>query len=381
MANIIDYIRWRGDLTLKVSEFNEIDSLILNRFSYFPLDNIIKENEKVTIEELSKRYQENSKAKMDILWEDDSKLFPIMGNSQRFGEMIALEYINIIESKIQKQFSAVSIILPDDTIYISYRGTDNTLIGWKEDLNMSFKSHTASQISAKEYLEKIAKKYPDKKIRIGGHSKGGNLAVYAAIFVSSEIQKRIINVYNNDGPGFNEDIIKLEEYKKAIDKVITYIPQESIFGMLLNHEEKYIIVKSTNKGIMQHDVYSWQVIAKQFVKLKEITKGSKFIDKTITNWLKDLDLKTREQVIDIIFEILNSTEVTKIDDLKTSLMKNAKIILSSYKQIDSKNKKMITTTITTLLRIIKENVKEEYGKTKKRLIAKVNSRLKYKTKC
>ena len=116
---------------------------------------------------------------------------------------------------------------------------------------------------------------------------------------------------------------------------------------------------------MQHDVYSWQVIAKQFVKLKEITKGSKFIDKTITNWLKDLDLKTREQVIDIIFEILNSTEVTKIDDLKTSLMKNAKIILSSYKQIDSKNKKMITNTITTLLRIIKENVKEEYGKTKK----------------
>lgn len=121
MANIIDYIKWRGDLTLKVSKFNEIDSLILNRFSYFPLDNIIKENEKVTIEELSKRYQENSKAKMDILWEDDSKLFPIMGNSQRFGELIALEYINIIESKIQKQFSAVSIILPDDTIYISYR--------------------------------------------------------------------------------------------------------------------------------------------------------------------------------------------------------------------------------------------------------------------
>lgn len=151
---------------------------------------------------------------------------------------------------------------------------------------MSFKSHTASQISAKEYLEKIAKKYPDKKIRIGGHSKGGNLAVYAAIFVSSEIQKRIINVYNNDGPGFNEDIIKLEEYKKAIDKVITYIPQDSIFGMLLNHEEKYIIVKSTNKGIMQHDVYSWQVIAKQFVKLKEITKGSKFIDKTIQIGLK-----------------------------------------------------------------------------------------------
>lgn len=125
--------------------------------------------------------------------------------------MIALEYINKIEPETEKQFSAITVILPDNTIYVSYRGTDNTLIGWKEDFNMSFKSHIASQISAKEYLENIAKKYPNKKIRIGGHSKGGNLAVYASIFADSEVKKRIINVYNNDGPGFNEDIINTEE--------------------------------------------------------------------------------------------------------------------------------------------------------------------------
>lgn len=360
MANIIDYVKWRGDLKLRESKFNEIDSLILNRFSYFPLDSIIKENEIVSIKELSERFQEENKGEIEVLWKDDAELFPIMGKSKRFGEMMALEYINKVELEIQKQFSAITVILPDNTIYVSYRGTDNTLIGWKEDFNMSFKSHIASQISAKEYLENIAKKYPDKKIRIGGHSKGGNLAVYASIFASAAVKKRIINVYNDDGPGFNEDIINTEEYKKSINKVITYIPQDSIFGRLLNHKEKYTVVQSIEKGVMQHDVYSWQVIGRSFIVLEEVTNESKFIDKTITNWLKNLDLQTREQVIDIVFEIINSTEAKTINDLKLSVMKNAKIILSSYKHIEPENKKMIIATIAELVEIIKANVKEEY---------------------
>ena len=340
MANIIDYVEWRGDLNLNKTEFNEIDSLILNRFSYFPLDNLINKNEMVSIKELSERFKKADKKQMRILWKDDADLFPIMGNT------------------------AITVILPDDTLYISYRGTDNTLIGWKEDFNISFKSHIASQISAKKYLENIAKKYPYKKIRIGGHSKGGNLAVYASVFVDSEIQKRIINVYNNDGPGFHEDIINTEEYKRVINKVTTYIPQDSIFGMLLNHEEKYTIVQSNEKGLMEHDAYSWQVLGKKFVVLKEVTNESKFIDKTIKNWLKDLDMDTRQQVIDIVFEILNSTNSKTIQDLKFSLVKNARIILSSYKQITPENKKMIEATVTALLGIVKENVKAEYKKFK-----------------
>ena len=360
MSNIIDYVKWRGDLTLKEAEFNEIDSLILNRFSYFPLDDLIKENKEITIKELSEKFQETDKTKLKILWEEDEDLFIEIGKSKRFGEMKALEYINKIEPETEEQFSATTLILSDNTIYVSYRGTDSTVIGWKEDLNMSFKSHIASQKDAQKYLENIAKKYPTKKIRIGGHSKGGNLAVYASIFANSKIQKRIINVYNNDGPGFNEDITNTEEYKSTINKVTTYIPQDSVFGMLLNHEEEYTIVQSTAKGLMQHDVYSWQVLGKKFIALKEVTNGSKFINKTIKNWLKDLDLQTREQVIDIVFEIINSTEVETISELKQSLIKNAKTIIESYKQIDKKDKKMIITTMTEFFRVFKENIKDRY---------------------
>ena len=360
MANIIDYVKWIGDFSIAETKFNEVDSLILNRFSYFPLDSIMKEKEIVSIEELSNRFKKENKEKLKILWKDDAELFPEMGKSKRFGEMIAVENINIIERKMEEQFSAVTVILPDNTIYVSFRGTDNTLIGWKEDFNMSFKSHIKSQIDAKEYLENIAKKYPNKKIRIGGHSKGGNLAVYASIFANSEVKSRIINVYNDDGPGFHDDITNTQKYKNAIEKVITYIPQDSVFGMLLNHEEKFTVVQSIQKGLMEHDVYSWQVIGKNFVILNEVTNGSKFIDKTIKNWLNNLDLQTREQVIDIVFEIINSTKAETLKDLKLSLMKNAKIILSAYNQIENEDKKMIIATITAFFAIIKENVKEEY---------------------
>ena len=213
MSNVCDYIKWRGDLELSQSEFNEIDNLILSRFSYFPFDKIINYNEVITIKELGERFSKQDIKKLTILWKDDIELFPIMSNSKRFGTMKATKFVNKIEVENEKQFSAITIIMPDNTLYVSFRGTDNTIVGWKEDFNMSFKSHIASQISAKEYLNMIAELYPNKKIRVGGHSKGGNIAVYSAIFATPQIRDRIINVYNNYGPGFCEDILETQEYQ------------------------------------------------------------------------------------------------------------------------------------------------------------------------
>lgn len=359
MPNVCDYVKWRGDLDLEQSEFNEIDGLILSRFSYFPFDKIIKENEIITIKELSERFKKQDISKLPILWKDDVDLFPLMGQSKRFGEMFATHYINKIEIEQEKQFSAITVLLPDDTIYVSYRGTDNTIVGWKEDFNMSFKSHIASQISAKKYLELIAKEYPDKKIRIGGHSKGGNIAVYAATFVDDNIKDRIINVYNNDGPGFCEDVIETAEYQEMIKKVHTYIPQSSVIGRLMNHKEKYTVVESVQKGIMQHDLYSWQIVGKEFVTLKEVTNESEFVDKTIKNWLENVEPKKREQVIDVVFDILNTTDVQTMKELKTNWFTSAKTILTSYKNIDKETKDLVWQTLDELFKSAKTSFLEQ----------------------
>lgn len=363
MANVIDYIKWRGDLNLLQDEFNEIDNLILSRFSYFPLDNLIKKDETVSIKELSERFKNTDISKMKILWPNDVDLFPVMGESKRFGKMKVTKYINKVKPEKEEQFSAVTIIMPDDTLYVSYRGTDNTVVGWKEDLNMSFKSHVAGQLESKKYLEEIANKYPNK-LRVGGHSKGGNFAIYASIFAENDIKDRIINIYNNDGPGFGDDIIQTEEYKGIIKKVNTYIPQESVFGRLLNHEEKYTIVESIEKGFMQHDLYTWQVLGNKFIYLKEVTSGSNFIDKSIKDWLKQVDAKQREQVIDIIFEIINSTNVETVSELKKQWFSNAGTLFKSYRQVDEENRKMIFATLTELLKVVKNNFIEEHKNQK-----------------
>ena len=362
MANVCDYVKWRGDLTLDQSEFNEIDNLILARFSYFPFDKIIRENEIATIKELSRRFSSQDVTKLPILWNDDVELFPLMGDSKRFGGMLATKYINKIDAEQEKQFSAITVLMPNDIIYVSYRGTDNTIVGWKEDFNMSFKSHIASQISAKQYLEEIAKEYPSSKIIIGGHSKGGNIAVYAATFASKDVKDRIINVYNNDGPGFCEDVIETPEYQEILPRVHTYIPQSSIIGRLMNHKEKYTIVESVQKGIMQHDLYSWQVLGKEFVTLKKLTNESEFIDKTIKDWLENVEPEKREQVIDAVFEILNTTEAQTMKELKANWFANAKTILGTYKNIDSDTKEMVWQTVNELLKVAKNNIFEELPK-------------------
>lgn len=364
MANICDYIKWRGDITLEESEFNEIDNLVLSRLSYFPFDELIEKNEEATIEELSNRFINADKSTMKILWPDDNELFPLLGKSKRFKDMIVTRYINKINPEQEQQFSATTVLLPDDTIFVSYRGTDSTIIGWKEDFNMCFKSHITSQKEAVKYLNESAEKYP-RKIRIGGHSKGGNLAVYAGLFTSKEIQERIINIYNNDGPGFDDEITQTEEYKKMIPKVHTYIPQSSVIGRLLNHEEKYTVVHSTQKGIMQHDLYSWEVEGKEFVCLENVTNGSEMFDKTLKEWLKNIDPAKREVVIDAVFDILRTTEAEYFSELKKNWIVNAKLMLGKYKDLDEESKAIIAEILKKLMAIIRKNIVNDMPKLNK----------------
>ena len=359
MANVIDYIKWRGDLSVTQDGFNEVDGLILSRASYFPFESLMEDNETVTFKEIGERYSKLDVKTLNILWPDDVYLIPAMGSSKRFGEMLVTKYDHKIVKEQDIQYAAVTILMPNDTIYVSYRGTDSTVVGWKEDLNMTFMTHVASQIEGVKYLEQVAKEYPDKKILVGGHSKGGNVAVYSAIYASKEVQDRIVTVYNNEGPGFNKEIIESKEYKQMINKVETYIPQDSIFGRMLYNEGKYTVVKSNEFGVMQHDLYSWEIEGNKFIKLKEVTNGSKFIDKSLKDWLEQTDPKKREKVIEVVFEIINTTNIESFKELMKNPIAKGKILLGSYKELDEETKDMIIKTITILFKIMKDNFVEE----------------------
>ena len=352
MANIFDYMAWR-DIDLKKVEFNEIDNLILARLSYFPFDNLLHENESITIKEAYERYLKSDNDKK-ILWDDDAKLFKILANSVRFGNAKVTEYMNKVDNVEEKQFSAITVILSDKTIYVSFRGTDNTIVGWKENANMSFTDLVPAQIDSVKYLEYVAKKLKGK-IRIGGHSKGGNLAVYAAAFCNNKIQKRIIKVYNIEGPGFVKRIIESPEYKNVLSKVHRYIPQSSIIGRFLNSKELTMVVKSNQVGLMQHDIYSWEILGDKFIE-SEPTNSSVFIDKTISNWLEEVSNEQREEFFDCLFEILYATKVETMQEIGNSLYSSSKIMIKTYQKLAPETKEMIHKTLSALFKIGKENI-------------------------
>ena len=351
MGNIFDYLEWR-DIDLKKVEFNVIDSLILSRMSYLPFDGLIEENEKITISECFERYEIVGE-RGNILMQNDVKLFPVLANSKRFGNLYVSDYINRIEEKNNIQFSAISVLLPDNTIAVVFRGTDASFVGWKEDLNMSFSTAVPSQLDAVKYLEKMYYKYK-KNIRIIGHSKGGNLAIYSSVFCNRKVKKKILDVYNFDGPGFLDKVIDSEEYSQVIDKIHNYIPQSSVVGRMLKHKGELTVIKSTEKGIMQHDLYSWDLLGDRFIE-SELTNSSEFIDKALTEWLENVSPEQRENFVNTLFEILEATGAKNFFELNQNKFASAKAMITKYQSLDDESKKYINKALNMFLVYGKES--------------------------
>lgn len=365
MANILDYLKWRGDLSLEQDHFNEIDNLILTRFSYIPLEKLMKEGEKLKIRTVYERYENSNIKKGSFLLKEDIPFFQAIANSNRFGNLVILKYVNKISLKLEEQFAAVTILLPKDTAFVSFCGTDDTIVGWKENFNMSFKSHLPAQRDAVAYLNDIGEHYAGN-IMVGGHSKGGNLAVYAAAFCKPEIQERITTIYSDDGPGFGDDIVESNAYKQVVKRVVSYVPQSSVIGRLLLHEEKYYVVKSTQVGILQHDPFSWQLEGKEFVKVQELTNGSNVTEKTIKEWLENVDPERREIFIDTLYDILIATNAKRVGDLGTNWIRTASTLLKKYKGIDEESKKLISQTLEALRKSARNQILESFSQNKKK---------------
>ncbi len=356
MSNIIDYLRWRGDLSFERDPINEIDEVILSRFSYLPFHDIyLGKNE--NIKSIAKKMEIVPKS--NFCWGDDKLLIEELAKTQRFKNLIVTDYVQKVDHETQTQFVAIVIWLPNNEKYISFEGTDMTMLGWKEDFNMSFMNNVPSQIESVSYLEQIAEKYTSK-LRLGGHSKGGNLAVYSATFCKDEIKERIVNILNADGPGFTTEVIQDDRYKKIVEKVKTYIPQSSIIGRLLEHEEEYNIVESTQKGIMQHDIYSWQVGPRKLKQIKELTNESHMVNNIVKEWLKNTTIEEREKFGNTLYEIIEKTEAKTVMDFSAQLLKNVKTVIKTYKTMDETEKhymeNMLKLTVTSIITVMKNEI-------------------------
>ncbi|NYV28436.1 DUF2974 domain-containing protein [Streptobacillus felis] len=351
---ILEYLKWRGDLDFKSDKFNKIDALILSRLSYIHFEGIIKKNETIVLKNAIKQYLDSKDMEARTIWPYDADLAKLLLKSKRYSKLLLSDYVNNISTDEEKQFSAVVITLHDGVRFVSFRGTDGTVVGWKEDFNMSFTSKVPAQLESVGYLKKVFEKYPENVI-IGGHSKGGNLAIYSSIFIDDVYKKKILRIYNFDGPGFNKEILDDERYDMIVPKIETYIPKSSIVGLFLERKEKVKIVGSSKKLIMQHDVYSWNILGKDFIYEKDLTLDSKVLRNSVTNWLNVVDEKQRKEFVDLLFNAIFGMNMS-MKEIVTSWESTGQALIKTVKE------PMLREMMFKSLRIIYDEYKKEFFK-------------------
>ncbi len=304
---VMEYLRWRGDLSFDADPFNEVDQLILCTLAYlsyrrFPSLTTVDANHATPLRTLASLMrpedEQQGLSQLEYL-----PLLRAAAASPRFADIGVFGYVSEYDKGEEKQFDAISFLLPDRSIFCAFMGTDTTIVGWKEDLNMSFLDSVPAQRRAVGYVEAIAAANRGK-LRMGGHSKGGNLALYAALYVSPRVQRRILDVYNNDGPGFRTAPWESEEYLRMKERIHTFIPAESIVGTLLEQVEDYEVVGSYEKFLLQHEPLSWQVEQNHLKRLPQRSKLGQLMDRMTDQWVASMNPQERREFSDGLYEVL-----------------------------------------------------------------------------
>ncbi len=354
VTTVFDYLRWRGDLTFAQDAFNEVDNLILCIIAYLNFRRF---------PELRSRDADKAVLMSDIVprmtAEDEQQglspnnyipLMKLAAESCRFAPVRLFGYETVRDETREMQLDALSFLLPDGTLFCAFMGTDRSLVGWKENLNLSYMDAVPAQIGAVEYVEDMAWRCPERPVRIGGHSKGGNLAAYAAIHIPEALQARMLDAYNNDGPGFRRDVTDTAEYRRIAAKLHTYIPAASIVGVLLEHTEDYTVVASSSRAIMQHEPLTWGVLGSRFIRQEARSEFGKASDDVVREWLASLSPQEREEFSNALFDMFTQGgTVQSLEDVRQSeLLKRL--------AADEKQKGIVSEALRRLMADVKDEL-------------------------
>ncbi|MCR4788790.1 MAG: DUF2974 domain-containing protein [Lachnospiraceae bacterium] len=362
MNNIISYITEFGDRSLEEMPFNEVDSLVLCQLAYLDFSEYVggieERNTPVPVTDIGNDGDWEKILKGYWYRSDNKKLFLGFISSERFKDTRLNYYVNITSEDEDLQFSAVTFILPDKSVYIAYRGTDATLVGWKEDLKLAYSEPVRAQELSVDYLDRVSS-YFTGQFRIGGHSKGGNLAVYAAMFGRSDCRKRITDIYDHDGPGFRPEIVKEGHYASIKNKIHKYIPRSSIVGILLETGSDYHVVECWSVGTFQHNTYRWKSKNGAFVYSK-MTDKQLMNNEAINEWILSLSTTEVDVFIDMAYELLTANKAKNVFDLAGDPFGNAYSAFSRYREMDQKSKDMVVTIGKRLKEIMDRKTREKY---------------------
>ena len=345
--SLIDYLDWRGDLSFEASPFNDVDALVLCQLSYINFSNLAPGDfdPSIRLGEVSKLFFASAdfetRSDLGILLDTrTNELLKKAGESVRFGDVELTGFVSEYDKEKEEQFSAVTFVLASGSflnkqqIFVAFRGTDDTIVGWKEDFNLAFLERVPAQEDALAYLTRASLSFKKAEIAVGGHSKGGNLAIFAAAHMAEKDKKRLAFVYNFDGPGFSQENLDSDAFFSIKTKVRSVFPQFSIIGMLFHHYDSCTVVASSEKLLMQHNPFSWEVRATDFCTKDDFDSGSDIFFTSFNKWFEAITPEHREQFIETLFGLLESTNASTNSELTKDIVKNAGKIIKAFAALD-----------------------------------------------
>lgn len=367
MMNVIDYIKKYGNEDYETLPFNDVDRLILSQFSYLKFDGLVPEvgenKQSVTLRQISRMPDVNNLFSDERYAKNNRAMFDAMAESARFSLIRFNYFIDIREERSEIQFSAITAILPNDWVHVIFRGTDESIIGWKEDLNMAFLTPIPAQEKAVDYINYVAALIPGD-FSVGGHSKGGNLAVYAAMMCSSDIRARITRIDSHDGPGFTKEVLSGSDFEEIKDRIYKYVPQSSIVGMLLTTTEDYTVVSCKNVSILQHDPFNWIIEGTDFARKDEVYKHKLVQDGAINKWAESLSNEELRKVSDNVYSVFEAAGIDDLNIVYSNPAQSAKKLKEAMDNLPEEERKYVKEIFEYLVRLFSEDAKVGLGEMK-----------------
>lgn len=362
-CDIVDYAILNAHKDFTKLPFSKIDGLIFSQLSYLSFDNLVPDlknrGKGIYLSEIAENENYEAIFPLERTAERNKKLLNAVAYSNRYGKIRVNYYEDIFDTEKDTQFCAITFIFPNGDACIAFRGTDSTITGWKENFNMLFTSPVAAQRLSVPYVEGVAKKVKGN-ITLAGHSKGGNLAIYAGTMCSDEAKKRIIEIQSFDSPGFTKEFIESEKHLATEEKIAKFIPEESMIGLLLNNRDNYRIIKSGGTGFYQHDPFMWQIDGNDFINGEKVYMRARFVDEIFNGWVFSANPEQREKFVEALFDIIETTNAqnaTSILEWSENLRGNSTLVYETLKDLDPETRNLILRGLGNLFSTINKNVK------------------------
>lgn len=361
MANVVDYLHWRGDLTFDTDPFNNVDNLILSILSYMGFGGVVpseRSEKRVQLGDACAKILKKLKNDPSLIAgfsRVDGTFLEALVDAPRFANIELGRYVDRINVEKSLQFAAFTAYLPTGQMFVSFRGTDGTLVGWRENLNLSFQVTSADK-SAALYLEKRIREHLTEgnsntcaNVMVGGHSKGGNLAAYAATVCPKELLGTLDRVWSNDGPNMCPELLHTTAHQVLGDKYIRILPEFSVVGMIFDDPAvPKLIVKSSETGMMAHDGVSWQVMRNTFEFADDFQLECKKINEAFSAWYKDLPLSEREHFTNELFDALSAGGAIYFSDIISSPA-NLQPVVTALTKTEKQTKEIFFDLLSSLV--------------------------------